>query len=283
MHPQRYIIIMLICFTGYITVHSVLIVLSKDMHRVGTDQLSGNRIRIEQAVYSPIHEDNVLLGSSLSAGLQLPNTLNLALQGGAVIDGLEALSFQQELPKRCWIEINVLQRTSKKLIPPDHDIKKHLPFLQHRNSPSVLTMSALKSIQSEKSDLTPNTIPERNEKETTKWKQLVKRQQEIQNSPINPTKNCNHYKQLRKKILELQNKGVELIFYEVPREPLLADSPQATSLRNWVYQNFPEHSIFQPELKHFQTTDGIHLSSVAREEFENILGKNSCLSSPSTH
>ncbi|HXP49812.1 MAG TPA: hypothetical protein VN922_07665, partial [Bacteroidia bacterium] len=77
-------------------------------------QLQENVIKAEKYLYSDSAIKNVIVGTSLSCGLDqdsVPDIYKLAFSGEGIFEGLDAIEHSKVLPKNVFIEMNVVYRT----------------------------------------------------------------------------------------------------------------------------------------------------------------------------
>ncbi len=225
--------------------------------------------------------ENVIVGSSLSDRLifnDIPGTFNLSFSGLSIFDGLFILQKTELFPKRIFIEINViLKPASKEFIASFSDIsnylKSHIEAFREINQPlGVLgtkiqlsfTDTFIKKLKYKilnfwgtgKSH--QKTLPEDNdfiEKRITEIKKDYNMLPDLIALNV-------RLKELKQIVDFFTQKGVQVVFFEMPTHPELYQTPFNNCIRRAICKQFPPSEyiyFFSPDCSKFSTTDGLHL------------------------
>ena len=258
-------ILVFISFFGF---YSLLVFLKPSMSKT-QHQWQDNVARGEKFIYDESGSiKNVIIGSSLSQRLvmdSLPDFYNLAFAGQGIFDGLEILRHKKNLPKYVFIEMNIVLRpedqgfTSGLFSPVSYFLKKYCPPLRADKQPLSFIYPSLQNIINKKEIIKPVTA---NSNETEFSKKLI--QLQIANYTKLPDSNLvyTQFSKLVNHISYLKNKGVNIVFFEMPLNPNLVELPLARLIRNKFYENFPitqYHYIKIPNCSEYITGDGLHL------------------------
>lgn len=240
-----------------------------------------NIVKAQQYVYSSDStKTSVIIGSSLSERIimdSLPNTINLSFGGQGIYDGLNTLLEKEEMPKIVFIEMNYVLRTA------------NLEFKNTLNNPVLyLPRKAIVALREDKqpiavigkiiadlkSKFTNSKQSENSEKEIDDklFDKLL--QNQIKEYFVTPDSMVveNSFTQLHDYIWFLQNKGVKIVFFEMPTNKRLEQLSRAITIRDKFYQQFPQskysYIALNPDFN-FKTTDGVHLSKEEAINFTN--------------
>lgn len=246
---------------------------------VSQHQWQSNIITAQKFIYDDMAVyNNVIIGSSLSNRLvidSLPKTFNLSFSGQSIYDGLNILSHKTNLPKNVFIEMNIALRgkdenfASAIFSPVLYYLRKLLPSLRDGKQPigilggitsSIITrpfIEGLKNIF----QLNEESATNMNKKELFSKMLLL----EIKNYSQCPSQKTikGSFDSLDKLVSQLENRGVNIVFFEIPVNSKLNNLPRAKTIRSAFYSSFPS-SIYNyisiPDSCKFETTDGLHLN-----------------------
>ncbi len=244
-----------------------------------------NVIKVQEYIYSDLPKEKVILGSSLAAKLDKDmlaksGFFNLAFRGQSVYDGLKIINKSNVTPKIVFIEINVLTRHPSITLedvwfePAVVQVKKALPALKERNQPVNNLLLAiqifLKSLREENNSVTIAEDEEKINKPKESQSQIAfensyinKRIAEYQNLPNDSSMKI-LIASLKQDILNLESKGVKIVFFEMPMHPKICESPRLNAIREIIRLNFPreKYAYYPPvDCQAYKTRDGIHLTS----------------------
>ncbi|MDB5280365.1 MAG: hypothetical protein JWR61_5320 [Ferruginibacter sp.] len=246
-------------------------------------QWQANTINAEKFVFSDTnYYENVLVGSSLTTKLirdSFPSTYSLSFGGLSIYDGLSILTHKTRLPKNIFVEMNVALHEESK------------DFTDALNSPiHYYSKSAFVSLRADKQPigilgtLVNSSFTERMVMKFKYRFHLTPINSEVVNggnssdglfakmlemqvdkySKLPDTKFVNEcFSNLKSYVNELEKKGVNFVFYEMPVAEELNNLPRAKLVRQTFYMNFPASKyeyIPIPDSGKFETSDGLHLN-----------------------
>jgi hypothetical protein len=235
-------------------------------------QWQENVVRAEKYIYDESDTiTNLIVGSSLAQRIKidsLPQFYNLAFAGQSLFDGLEIVRHKKKLPKNIFIEINLIFKEQNKEFsagffqPLTYNIKKYCISFRSDKQPLFFIYPAIQK-----------TISKGNEKKKVKSLEADIKENEIFNSMMKlqisnyskiPDSNfvSGQFLLLADLVKDLKNKGVNIIFFEMPLNPNLVELPLAKFIRNKTYDFFPQNInnyIKIPNCSNYITGDGLHL------------------------
>ncbi|GAB2973197.1 hypothetical protein GCM10027049_04000 [Mucilaginibacter puniceus] len=232
-----------------------------------------NVINADKYIYSNMDYKAVILGSSLAYRMptdSLPGFYNLALSGMSVYDGGAVLLSRKTLPKTVFIEINVIQRPKSESFSQEFEspvyafFKRIFPALRTENQPVILIKKAIDQI---KASLRPKPTPKPRNKMAAKniylpdrlFKPLLAIQ--IKDYSKRDTTLANiALVSLKQLVQKIEERGTQVILFEMPVNPVIQQSPKATLIRELVTKNFPHHPFIPIPSFTFKTRDGLHLA-----------------------
>ncbi|RJP80135.1 MAG: hypothetical protein C4522_08345 [Desulfobacteraceae bacterium] len=239
-------------------------------------QWQENLIKAEDYVYIKNKSKSVIVGSSLSALLVddlLPkSSFNLSFAGHSAFDGLEIIKRTGSSPEVVYIETNFIFRQADKgllnrvFMPVRYSLKKIFPALMEKNQPVCLFNSVIFWMLSNlKKNLIPAKIDEVISKqpvrEDTKKLLLDILIKDYSSPPDQAIVKKNKYK-LKKYKDYLEKKGSRVILFEMPIDERLINLNLFVRARKTIEDVFsPDKyaTIQSPDIKKYNTTDGLHL------------------------
>lgn len=253
------------------------IVISIKPLSISQNQWQRNIIIAEKYLIDSDSIENVIVGSSLATRMVMDdfdNFDNLSLVGQSVFDGLKMLRLKEKLPKKVFIEVNVLDRSEDE------------NFNQIISSPISMTLkSRLKALRSDKQPLSIlsaitnfsfsfafNKISKdkndggAHEKEKSFAKpintKMLQMQKQNYSKEINLEKYNHQFEILTEHINFLESKNTDVIFFEIPVNAELINLEKANYLRTRVQKAFPQNIFIQlpQNVDFYKTTDGLHLT-----------------------
>ena len=232
-----------------------------------------NMINADKYIYSNINYKAVILGSSLAYRVptdSLPGFYNLALSGMSVYDGGAVLLSHKTLPKTVFIEINVIQRPRSESFSPEFEspvygfFKRIFPALRTENQPVILIKKAIYQI---KASIHPIPVSKSRNKIAVRniylpyklFKPLLAIQ--IKDYSTRDTALANKaIVSLKQLVQKIEARGSKVVFFEMPVNPVIQQSPKATLIKKLVAKNFPQHQFIPIPSFTFKTRDGLHLA-----------------------
>lgn len=240
---------------------------------------NGNRIKAERFVYGEDAPDaTVIVGSSLAYRIALdslpPGTINLGFGGLSIYDGLQLISRSGRRPARVLVETNVLFREPdraflKALFEPGlYALRGAAPLMREENQPSGVLFGYLKQRFLQGRDpgaadgdtlASPNAVMM--EEHRANYAQL----------PADSTQ-ARFLGMLQREVEDLEARGIEVIFFEVPIEQELMASKLAETSRNLIAERFPGRTFLRTAThERWRTTDGLHLDRRDAKRFSGWL------------
>jgi hypothetical protein len=243
------------------------------------NQWHTNLVKAQNFIYDTSYAENVIVGSSLSCRIaedSLPGTTNFAFSGQSVFDGLNIVTQKSTIPRIVFIEMNVILR------PEMHDFtsalnspllfypRKILPSLRFDKQPLAILGRQLSHYITSKLLFRLNALNNSKKPPITGSEITNRLFTPMLNLQINmyskkPTEKVISavFSDLKKYTDQLESKGVQIIFFEMPVHDQLNDLPRAVTVREAFYEHYPV-STYQyipiPRFMKFETTDGVHLN-----------------------
>ena len=247
-----------------------------------------NQIKAEKYIYDYQQKHGVIVGSSLSSRLgNLPGTYNLAMDGLSSFDGLAIVLKQKSPPHTVLIEMNFVDR------------EEDTNFTGIVNNPVLkpakavfLSMRADKqplSVAVEQVQLLLDRVPSpfttagaapaagaaAPEHQTpARYNELLAKQLKRYAQPPPPELLNQQFSKLKHIVHELQQRGVRVVFFEMPVDCRLTKLPRAQAIRGAFRQHFPPSTysyVAPPQCSAFQTLDGLHLNTQSAKEYVRLL------------
>lgn len=227
-------------------------------------QWGDNQLRAERYIYNDEVPKAVFVGSSLMA--RIPDDsddvfYNLAFGGRSAITGLKILNHCEKLPELVVIESNVVAAeideafVDRLFSSPMFWIRKYVYAFRFEYQPINLFLTAIKGRygMSEARKLAENANAE------IVKKMISRRLVDLSSSQMLQDVNENILI-LNNEVKKLHNKGVRIVFIDMPVERELMNNPVYSRSRNRISSVFPDISWVKiNETESYETTDGIHL------------------------
>ncbi len=238
---------------------------------------NGNRIKAERFVYGDeVPDATVIVGSSLAYRIVLDSlpegTTNLGFGGLSIYDGLTLVERSGRRPERVLIETNVLFREPdhgflKALFEPGlYELRRAVPMMQEENQPSGVLFGWLKQrllkdrvADEESTDLAPNAV------------MMAEHTANYAVLPADSTQQ-RFLTRLEKNVRALEERGIEVVFFEVPIEEELMTSRLAQESRALIEARFPGRTFIR-STERWHTTDGLHLDKRDAQRFSGWLAE----------
>lgn len=241
---------------------------------------NGNRIKAEGYVFGPNDKNaTVIVGSSLAYRIELDSLpagcSNLGFGGLSIYDGLQLLNRAGKSPARVLIESNVLFREPDKQFlnalfePGLYELRRELPIMQERNQPSGVLYGWVKKTLLQQRD--------GSELNDTIWapNEMMLAEQRIAYAKTPADSTVQRFmRMLVGEVNALKQRGVEVIFFEVPIDKDLERSPLSVLSRSLISEHFPNARYLQtPQHSTWRTTDGLHLDKPEAQRFSGSLAR----------
>lgn len=250
---------------------------------------SGWQINImiaEQFMFGTAHFNHVLIGSSLTQRITddlLPTDdwYNLSLSGMGVNEGFEILRNSRNLPDTIYVESNMILRDpnndflDKLLRFPAYPLKKNTGYLLENQKPVPLIAPVLEErvvrkvlgkVEFEVLKRLTGTGPATadipaplhdQEAGGTIRQQLIDKYDPVNDSILDVRMSA-----LRDHVTYFSERGIRIVFYEMPLEDFVCSLGSFTALRERISSSFDGSCcdfIDQPDCGEYTTTDGLHL------------------------
>jgi hypothetical protein len=277
---KKSIIVTVIAFIGY----SLFISFIAPQRSASQHQWQDNIIKAQKFIYNDRDSiDALIIGSSLSCRLimdSLPQVYNLSFGGQSIYDGLDILSHKSNLPKHVFIEMNFALRgeskefTSSLYSPFLYYPKKVFPALREDKQPLALMGSLLNnkvvSVFFLKLKSLFNLTAKKSSTDNTVKRDVFSTMLQLQVDDYSKAPDRGYvqycFARLKQSLSALEERGVKIIFFEIPVNSTLVDLPKPVAIRSVFYREFPATKYpyipFAFDVN-YKTTDGLHLT---REE-----------------
>lgn len=233
----------------------------------------------------------IIVGSSMAFRMTInenpyqDNVYNLSLGGQSIFEGLEILKRSRHIPEFLFIETNVIYRKERKdyaqsfFIPGIADLKKHVKGLRYEYRPVTLAQylfSGLKNkfnqVEVEKKiDKNVSLLKKDKKTDTQKEKKINPNLLEKFDDILKNTEWDEVIIKLNDYVRYFQNKGVKVIFFEMPTSKFALESPLYGNIRNLFKIEFKNEIYLKASPE--RTTDGVHLKPVIAEKYLDSLLK----------
>ena len=220
----------------------------------------GNIISADKYIFNDAAPKSVIIGTSLSAEIitdSLAGFYNLSMSGMSSLDGLNLIFKRKELPHNVFIEINYFYKTKNDAFISLYDskieqfFKKNILALRDEDQPVGLLMSYLKSSGNKNTGADP-VVPKKI------FVELLNNQIKEYSLP-DTSLIKNSLLELKRYVAKLKLSGINVIFYEMPTNPLLETSLRANIVRHLIIENFSNSRFIKIPDGNYDTMDGVHL------------------------
>lgn len=231
-----------------------------------------NQYVLERFLRSPDTAKVVFVGSSMTRRLDFrdfdPCVYNMALDGDSFLTGLTAIREAGKIPRMIFVEINVPERgVGRELIAKASGMLPRLsPVFHTENVPVNRLFSFLYQLRQEK--------PESKVSENAFRIAFETRRKGYDNLVAADLLDSN-FSQLERLAREMQGRGAQVIFFEIPMHPDMEQSPRAEQIRAAFKRTLPAGRFLSYQDLSRNTTiktrDGIHLhADEARDVVRNL-------------
>jgi len=254
-----------------------------------------NMVKVQDYVFGK-NKKFVIVGSSLSSisltSSRSEDYSDLSFPGSSIYDGLEIIKKSGFIPRVIFIEANYFHKVSYKIIemnkitfmPVVFDLKKNIPILQEKYQPmNVLMPYIIKRIHAVKNKIGDFSHNEKIEQSAVMLSEGVSREKSFfseilklymkEYNKIPDARSLNTGITLLKKYIGyFEDRGVKIIFFEMPVEEILCSAPRAVHLRTYLRKQFRPSDyeyIPLPDCSLYKTSDGIHLNPESEAIYKN--------------
>ncbi len=251
------------------------------------NQWQANMVFAQDYLYATPPPQCLIVGSSLAARLTQKDLAshqiyNLSFGGGSALTGLNIIKYNTQhtniVPRVIYIEENIVlirdvdyQMLDTLLNPMAYTLRRYIPALRERYQPINFILSSAKKLF--KRDQSENIEPQRNER--VYHMMLEGSEKSYQEELVGYESNL---KLLHDLLAYFENLGTQIVFFQMPIDPKLANLKKPTQQHEILLANFPQYT-FLPAPSHgdYMTNDGVHLrkESASRftQEFLSKIGK----------
>lgn len=231
---------------------------------------NGNRIKAERFVFGELPADaTVIAGSSLAYRIVPdsfpPGTANLGFGGLSVYDGMALVLRSGQQPARVLVETNVLFRDPDPgfidalFAPGLYQLRETLPIMREEFQPSGILLGRLRAAAKERVDPGGTGDLQMGPPDPVMYAEHEAKYAQ----PPDPADRARFAGMLQENVTQLEARGVEVIFFEMPIDEALSNSPLALAGRELVQELFPQHPFLRLQVDGpWRTTDGLHLHKV---------------------
>jgi len=216
--------------------------------------------------------DIVIVGSSLAASMEKDDLgfrfRNISFVGGSAQTGLEIIRRCRPMPRVVLVETNVLWHLDTAFVearfaPFKSSLKRYIPSARTINQPVNLLLSAL-NIRDGKEDF----IPDAKVFATLLAKQMQMYQQTDDLSLVRTWLAA-----VAEAVEELKARGVKVVFFRMPVDPSIEESPRVRRIQEEYTREFPPSHFAWLEVPHggYLTSDGVHLVPQCARDFSGKL------------
>jgi hypothetical protein len=268
---------------GVVVLYALLIGLWAPEIRSGQDQSSDNAIAIERFLYGPMPAA-AIVGSSqaerIPASALGADVANLALVGQNPLVGVSIIARSGRLPRRIYVEINHIGQpmddgfVDSVFAEPGHTLKRFVAALRTAYQPVNLAVSLLRRAARGRDDVYYPQIVDAPLHEA-----LIARQQQLLAQPPDPALVERNLAETKRLTAELARRGSELVFFEMPIDPLLEQAPAVVAVREAMRATFPpDRECWNEDAapSGLPSTDGLHLDSDTAAAFWARLAATTC-------
>jgi hypothetical protein len=257
----------LIAALVFLLLHAVFFRGARHPEYAAQNQWQANIIKAQTLLYhegDPIQ--NVIVGSSLSFRLvnsNLPGFYNLSFGGLSIHDGLNTLTHAGTLPKYVYVEMNVPLRgeaagfASALYSPILYNCRRVFPSLRDENQPAGILRRILNQIKFSRPSNAADNVLDPAFFETIMARQI----QQFSETPADDLL-ATRFESIQRRVNELESKGVQVVFFEMPVNARLCNLPKPRIIRETFFRYFPRTKykyIALPDCSEYRTADGAHL------------------------
>lgn len=266
---------------------------------ISQHQWQDNIITAEKFMFDNDSINNVIVGSSLARRLQMdsiPHFYNLSFGGQSIFDGLNIIETKNILPKRIFIEINVVMQaentTFNEIVtsPVLNTLKSNVNIFRADKQPLAyfgykaitplvdlffgkILFRIRDKIQVEFGVIKKNTI---SNSDSILFNKMLSMQKKNYSTHIDNLLIEKQFSLLFKHVKLLESKGVTVVFFEMPVNHQLQELYAIKFIRNKIIKEYPNNIFIQlPNSKFiFKTTDGIHLTKEESKIYSSYFRKS---------
>lgn len=254
-------------------IHAVVTYLLSSLG-MATNQWQDNMVKAQHFLYDE-DADTAMIGTSLSARIlpdSIPSVRSVAFGGCAVEDGLRLILSKPKVPHCVLVETNLflrngndelVEKMTKGIIP---QVKRWIPSLRESNEPICLLsglMIKAAGINPQAAAMTVNM---------EQLKESIKRHLADDKS-LSETELAQRMETIKPLLIQLEQKGTKLIFFEMPIHQELYHLKELEQTRQAVRKAFPKtrYAYLPNDTTTYLTTDGLHLDYEGQQRYSHFI------------
>jgi hypothetical protein len=256
----------------FITYSVFIVYVAPSWWRSSQNQWQTNIIKAQHFIYSsPKSYDHIIVGSSLSNRIltdSLRKTYNLSFAGQSIFDGLAILIKKDDMPRDVFIEMNVVfRRESDDFLSSLHApllqySRKWMPVLREENQPLGILGKVVYKHSKPVINFFNHYTDRKKDEEF--FSRMLNVQDEAYSALPEQKQLTECFEALKRYVSILEDKHVNVIFFEMPVDRHLQELPRAKIIRQKFNEYFSDKTYrYVPFTYHenIETTDGVHLSN----------------------
>lgn len=241
---------------------------------MATNQWQDNMVKAQHFLYDE-DADTAMIGTSLSARIlpdSIPSVRSVAFGGCAVEDGLRLILSKPKVPHCVLVETNLflrngndelVEKMTKGIIP---QVKRWIPSLRESNEPICL----LSGLMIKAAGINPQAAAMTVDME--QLKESIKRHLADDKS-LSETELAQRMETIKPLLIQLEQKGTKLIFFEMPIHQELYHLKELEQTRQAVGKAFPKtrYTYLPNDTTTYLTTDGLHLDYEGQQRYSHFI------------
>lgn len=259
----------LLLFLALVILYCISIQVIMPSIQVSQHQWQTNSIKAQNFLYTADTCTNVVVGSSLSARLNVSELCNLSFVGLSAFDGLRMLESTNYKLSTIYIETNILFRdedsdfTGQLTNPFLYYTKKYIPALRDGKQPlAIFAKTGYETFRhikngNKKIATSVTTV------DPVLFDKLLANQINLYATVPTSEEMNRSMSKLQKFVEKFKKRGIRIVFFEMPVHEKLCDLPLSVQFRKSMRKAFPPAQyryIPQPDCRAYHTTDGVHLT-----------------------
>lgn len=254
-------------------IHAVITYLLPSLG-MATNQWQDNMVKAQHFLYDE-DADTAMIGTSLSARIlpdSIPSVRSVAFGGCAVEDGLRLILSKPKVPHCVLVETNLflrngndelVEKMTKGIIP---QVKRWIPSLRESNEPICL----LSGLMIKAAGINPQAAAMTVDME--QLKESIKRHLADDKS-LSETELEQRMETIKPLLIQLEQKGTKLIFFEMPIHQELYHLKELEQTRQAVRKAFPKtrYAYLPNDTTTYLTTDGLHLDYEGQQRYSHFI------------
>lgn len=254
-------------------IHAVITYLLPSLG-MATNQWQDNMVKAQHFLYDE-DADTAMIGTSLSARIlpdSIPSVRSVAFGGCAVEDGLRLILSKPKAPHCVLVETNLflrngndelVEKMTKGIIP---QVKRWIPSLRESNEPICL----LSGLMIKAAGINPQAAAMTVDME--QLKESIKRHLADDKS-LSDTELAQRMETIKPLLIQLEQKGTKLIFFEMPIHQELYHLKELEQTRQAVRKAFPKtrYTYLPNDTTTYLTTDGLHLDYEGQQRYSHFI------------